>query len=188
LSVDEGVKKVIDALQAKAELSKTVVIFTSDNGYFHGEHRIPKDKQHIYEESIRVPLMMRGPGIPHGEDVNSLVINADLAPTLVDLSNANTGRAMDGRSLIPVANNPAIERGRKLLIEEPKFSAIRTERYMYAEFRSGEKELYDLREDPYELHSLHKSPAYASVRSRLASNLAQLKTCAGQSCHVNSAP
>jgi arylsulfatase A-like enzyme len=188
LSVDEGVKKVIDALRAKAELSKTVVIFTSDNGYFHGEHRIPKDKQHIYEESIRVPLMMRGPGIPQGRKVNSLVINADLAPTLVDLSNAKPGRAMDGRSLIPVAKNPALERGRKLLIEEPRFSAIRTERYMYAEHRSGEKELYDLREDPYELRSRHNSPAYASVRKQLASTLARLRTCAGQSCHVNSAP
>ena len=72
LSVDEGVKKVVDALRAKAELSNTVLIYTSDNGYFHGEHRIPKDKQHIYEESIRVPLLMRGPGIPQGVNVGDL--------------------------------------------------------------------------------------------------------------------
>jgi arylsulfatase A-like enzyme len=120
--------------------------------------------------------------------VNSLVINADLAPTLVDLSNAKPGRAMDGRSLIPVAKNPALERGRKLLIEEPRFKAIRTQRYLYSERASGEKELYDLREDPYELRSRHNSPAYASVRKQLASTLARLRTCAGQSCHVNSAP
>ena len=155
LSVDEGVKKVVDALRAKAELGNTVLIYTSDNGYFHGEHRIPKDKQHIYEESIRVPLQMRGPGIPRGVQVGSLAINADLAPTLVDLANANPGRAMDGRSLIPVANNPGIEQGRELLIEEPSFKAIRTERYMYAEHHTGEKELYDLMNDPFELVSRH---------------------------------
>ena len=66
LSVDEGVKRIVDALRAKGELDNTVMIYTSDNGYFHGEHRIPKYKQHIYEESIRVPLQIRGPGIPGG--------------------------------------------------------------------------------------------------------------------------
>jgi N-acetylglucosamine-6-sulfatase len=182
LSVDEGVKRVVDALTATAELSKTVLIFTSDNGYFHGEHRIPENKQRIYEESIRVPLLMRGPGLPRGVTIRDLVINADLAPTIVDLANTDPGRAMDGRSLIPVANNPGIEQGRQLLIEEPSFKAIRTERYMYAEHTSGERELYDLREDPYELTSRHNSPAYASVRAQLANRLQALRGCAGASC------
>ena len=66
LAVDDGVKKVIDALQAKGELDNTLIIYTSDNGYFHGEHRIPRARARIYEESIRVPLEMRGPGIPQG--------------------------------------------------------------------------------------------------------------------------
>ncbi len=137
LSVDEGVKAVVAALRAKSELGNTVLIYTSDNGYFHGEHRIPKYKQHLYEESIRVPLQMRGPGIPRGVRVGSLAINADLAPTIVDLANASPGLVMDGRSLIPVANRPGIERGRELLIEEPGFKAIRTRRYVYAEHRTG---------------------------------------------------
>ncbi len=188
LSVDEGVKKVVDALQAKGELGNTVLIYTSDNGYFHGEHRIPKDKQHIYEESIRVPLLMRGPGIPQGVNRGPLVINADLAPTLVDLANANPGQAMDGRSLIPVANNPSIEQGRELLIEEPTFAAIRTERYMYAEYRTGERELYDLANDPFELVSRHNGPTYASVRQRLATELQKLRTCGGSSCRLHSTP
>ena len=106
LSVDEGVKKVVDALQAKGELDNTLLIFTSDNGFFHGEHRIPEDKLRIYEESIRVPLQMRGPGIPRGVNVGDLAINADLAPTIVDAANASPGLAMDGRSLIPVAQQP----------------------------------------------------------------------------------
>ncbi|MEK6328219.1 MAG: sulfatase [Actinomycetota bacterium] len=183
LSVDEGVKKIVDALRAKGELWNTVLIYTSDNGYFHGEHRIPKDKQHIYEESIRVPLQMRGPGIPNGVNVSDLSINADLAPTIVDLANAHPGLVMDGRSLIPVANQPGIEQGRELLIEEPSFAAIRTERYMYAEHDTGEEELYDLNNDQFELRSRHNSPAYASVQAELATRLHRLQNCAGSSCH-----
>jgi N-acetylglucosamine-6-sulfatase len=182
LSVDEGVKKVVDALRAKGELGNTVLIYTSDNGYFHGEHRIPKYKRHIYEESIRVPLAMRGPGIPRGVQVGSLAINADLAPTIVDVANADPGLVMDGRSLIPVANRPGIARGRQLLIEEPGFKAIRTKRYMYAEHRTGERELYDLKKDPFELVSRHRALAYASVRARLAVQLQKLRRCAGSGC------
>ncbi len=186
LSVDEGVKKVVDALKAKGEFNNTVFVYTSDNGYFHGEHRIPTDKMHLYEESIRVPLEMRGPGIPQGVSVDPLVINADLAPTIVDVANANHGGVtMDGRSLIPVAKHPGIERDRELLIEEPSFKAIRTERYIYAEHNTGEKELYDLQIDPYELQSRHKAAAYASVKSVLTNRLHQLKQCAGATCRVH---
>ncbi len=111
-------------LAVKGELADTVLMFTSDNGYFHGEHRIPGEKALIYEESIRVPLLMRGPGIPRGVDVSDLVINADLAPTIVDVANASPGVVMDGRSLIPVAQQPGIEQGRELLIEQPPGSEL----------------------------------------------------------------
>ena len=187
LSVDDGVKKIVDALRAKRALRNTVLIYTSDNGYFHGEHRIPKDKQHIYEESVRVPLMMRGPGIPQGVRIGVLAINADLAPTIVDLANADAGLSMDGRSLIPVANRPPIGRGRQLLIEEPSFSAIRTGRYMYAQHRTGERELYDLKNDPFERISRHRAPAYASVKAGLARRLHELRSCAGSDCRRRSA-
>ncbi len=159
LSVDDGVEKLVGALRAQDELDNTLVVYTSDNGFFHGEHRIRTGKAHIYEESIRVPLEMRGPGIPRGIRVDPLVINADLAPTIVDAANANPGLVMDGRSLIPVAQNPGIERGRELLVEQPDFRAIRTERYMYAEYDTGKRELYDLQNDPYELQSLDRAPA-----------------------------
>ena len=188
LSVDEGVKRVIAALRANGELRKTLVVYTSDNGYFHGEHRIPDGKGHIYEESIRVPLEMRGPGIPPGVKIGQLVINADLAPTIVDVANASPGLVMDGRSLIPVAQRPRIERGRELLIEQPSFKAIRTWRYMYAAHRTGEKELYDLREDPFERHSVHDAPGYSSIRAQLARHLRKLKACAGRDCRLHSPP
>ncbi|TMK73523.1 MAG: sulfatase [Actinobacteria bacterium] len=196
LSVDEGVKKVVKALAATGELANTLIVYTSDNGYFHGAHRIPGNKGHIYEESIRVPLEMRGPGIPEGVSVSDLAINADLAPTIVDVANASPGLVMDGRSLIPVAQQPGIERGRELLIEEPSgsglpwpsFEAIRTERYMYAEYSTGEKELYDRKIDPYELQSRHNDPAYAAVKAELADRLHQLQTCAGPTCRVHPPP
>jgi arylsulfatase A-like enzyme len=182
LSVDEGVEKLVDALRANAELNNTLLIFTSDNGYFHGEHRIPKGKLHIYEESIRVPLQIRGPGIRRGVTIRGLSINADLAPTIVDAANATPGLVMDGRSLIRVAQRPGIVKGRQLLIEQPVdarwgFRGIRTGRYMYAEHGSGERERYDLQDDPFELRSRHSAP-------RLAARLHQLQNCAGASCRT----
>ena len=200
LSVDEGVKKVLNALQSKGALDDTLVIYTSDNGYFHGEHRIPPGKMRIYEESIRVPLQMRGPGIPPGVTVDPLAINADLAPTIVEVANAaRPGLTMDGRSLIPLTEQPEREQGRELLIEEPGtlsgaevwgpgFEAIRTERYVYAEFTTGETELYDLQSDPFELQSLHADPAFDTIKAELADHLHQLQVCAGPTCLLHSAP
>jgi arylsulfatase A-like enzyme len=185
LSVDEGVKKVVQALRATGELNNTLIAYTSDNGYFHGEHRLPQHKGHIYEESIRVPLQMRGPGIPRGVEIKRPSINADLAPTIVDAANADPGMVMDGRSLIPVASNPAIARGRELLIEQPSFTAIRTGRYMYAEHGTGEQELYALKMDPSERRSRHNDPAYATVKTQLAARLRQLQNCAGPSCRLH---
>jgi arylsulfatase A-like enzyme len=185
LSIDEGVERLVDALRATGELGNTLVVYTSDNGFFHGEHRLPGGKMRIYEESIRVPLEMRGPGIPQGVSVDPLVINADLAATIVDAANAAPGLTLDGRSLIPVARNPAIERRRQLLVEEPSFAAIRTERYIYAEHDTGEQELYDLKLDPYELQSSHDDPAYASVKARLANRLHRLQSCTGSGCRIH---
>jgi arylsulfatase A-like enzyme len=184
LSVDDGVRRVVAALRARGELDDTLVVYTSDNGFFHGEHRIPTGKAHIYEESIRVPLLMRGPGIPSGVSVDPLVTNADLAPTIVEAANADPGLVMDGRSLIPVAQDPGIALGRELLVEQRDFEAIRTERYMYAEYDSGEKELYDLQVDPYELRSRDDDPDYATVEAQLKLRLKRLAGCSGASCRV----
>ncbi len=184
LSVDDGVRKVIDALEATDELGNTLVIYTSDNGFFHGEHRIAQGKTRVYEESSRVPLLIRGPGIPQNVTINSLVSNADLAPTIVDAANVDPGLTMDGRSLLPVAAHPGVFKNRELLIEEPTVKAIRSQGYMYAEYRNRERELYDLQSDPFELQSLDQDPAYASVAAELASRLDQLRSCAGADCRL----
>ena len=188
LSVDEGVRKLVDELRVRGELSNTLIAYTADNGFFHGEHRVFQGKQRIYEESIRVPLQMRGPGIPQGVTVGALTINADLAPTIVEAAMATPGLVMDGRSLIPIAQNPSLAQGRRLLIEQPSFdeqpsfTAVRTARYKYAEHASGETELYDLQSDPFELRSRHDDPAYAEIKAQLAARLDQLEDCAGSSC------
>ena len=77
-----------------------------------------------------------------------------------------------------------MDRDREILVEEPTYKAIRTERYVYAEYNNGDRELYDLQNDPYELQSLHNSPAYASVRQVLANRLHKLRKCAGATCRV----
>jgi arylsulfatase A-like enzyme len=188
LSVDEGVKRVVDALQARGELDDTLLIFTSDNGFFYGEHRIPGGKQRAYEESIRVPLVMRGPGVPQGVTVSDTAINVDLAPTIVDAAGANPGLTMDGRSLITLAQRPGAGEGRDVLIENrafqdhPAFTAVRTERYLYAEHQSGDRELYDLLRDPFELENRHGDRAYDSIEARLADRLHELLTCSGADC------
>ena len=178
---------------ARHELANTLLIYTSDNGFFNGAHRIFRGKEHLYEESIRVPLQMRGPGIPRGVTIDDLSINADLAPTILDAANATAGVEMDGRSLLPVVRNPGIEEGRQLLIEQPLgmyrgFHAIRTERYMYAEHNNGERELYDLRKDPFELRNRHRAPAYSSVKAKLARRLHRLSDCAGPGCRLHPPP
>jgi arylsulfatase A-like enzyme len=138
----------------------------------------------VYEESIRVPLEMRGPGVPKGVTINPLVTNADLAPTIVDAANTNAGLTMDGTSLLPIVRHPLIDKNRELLVEEPTYKAIRTPRYVYVEYNDGEREMYDLQNDPYELQSLQNDPTYASVRQTLKARLHNLENCAGASCRV----
>jgi N-acetylglucosamine-6-sulfatase len=182
LSVDEGVAAVIDALGDAGELGRTYVIYTSDNGFFTGEHRVANGKTRVYEPSSTVPLMVRGPGIPAGASVRDLTINADLAATIVDVSGATPTLAIDGRSLLPAAQAPWVERGRELLIDTNQYEAVHTQRYVWVEHDTGEVELYDLREDPFQLQSVHDDPGYTGVRNRLAERLDDLRTCAGGSC------
>jgi N-acetylglucosamine-6-sulfatase len=117
LAVDEAVTAVMNQLSADGELDNTYVIFTSDNGYFHGEHRTPVEKILGYEPSARVPLMIRGPGIAPGTVVPELVGNMDLAPTIVALTGAKPGLAMDGRSFLPYVHDPALRTRRPVLLE-----------------------------------------------------------------------
>ena len=116
-AVDEGVAKIVSRLGALGELDETYIFFTSDNGFFNGEHRISKGKFRPYENSSHMPFMMRGPGLPRGRVSRELVMNVDLAPTIVDIADATPNRVMDGRSLLPFANNPKKKSRRPILLE-----------------------------------------------------------------------
>ncbi len=191
LAADDLVERLVKALDDTGQLGRTVIVFTSDNGFFFGEHRIAGGKYLPYEESIRVPLILFDGGrrFPAGSTVTQLVSNVDLAPTIVALAGARARRVMDGRSLLPLVRDPHQGKDRTLLIEgfgeghdKPPFAALRDPRWFYAEYRNGDRELYDLRNDPHELRSLHADPAHAAVLQDLADRLARLRACAGSAC------
>jgi N-acetylglucosamine-6-sulfatase len=196
-AVDDMIGELIGALQETGELKNTVFIFTADNGFFNGEHRIRNGKVQLYEPSIRVPLIIRGPDVPKGKRRSQPVVNADLAPTIVAFARAKAGRLMDGRSLRPLIKDKRGERGRGLLLEtydntpdpaeDPEapsvnYRAVRTDRYLFARYGTGEEELYDLFSDPFELQSRHSDPSYAAAKGALARLLGQLQNCRGKGC------
>jgi len=198
LAVDESVEKIINTLNDTGKLNNTVLIFTSDNGFFHGEHRKPSEKELLYEEAIRVPLIIYIPGLSHGQTINKLVANIDLAPTIVELAGASTERVMDGLSLLPLFTGHVNWRtsilieGKETIVKwedgkwQERYAAVRTDRYIYGEHFYGlVKEFYDLYRDPYQLRSLHNSPspAHQQIIRELKQRLAILGTCSGTNCN-----
>ena len=118
MSVDDAVREIVSELEDEDQLENTYVIFTSDNGHFSGEHRIRQGKYLPHEESSRVPLMIRGPGIPSGATSQALVSNADIAPTIAQIAGATPELLQDGVSLLPLAASPASNgNGRGILLE-----------------------------------------------------------------------
>ena len=206
LAVDDGIRRIVSALRRSGELDHTYIVFTADNGYMQGEHRVRSGKMLPYDPSTQVPLLIRGPGIPGGRVSDELVANVDLAPTLLELAGARAGKTVDGRSLMPFARNPGLRTKRAILhetggrryagpgeqdertnIRRPlrrvmSYRAIRTRRWLYIRWRGGSRELYDLRRDPDQLESRHAGRAHRRVRRVLALRLRALASCTGQSC------
>ncbi len=200
LAVDDHVKKLVGILRKTHQLKNTLIVFLSDNGWLQGQHRIPGDKYLPYEESLRVPLILRGPGIPAGRTVHGQVSNIDFAPTLLAAARARPGRTMDGVSLLPTIRNPKLRPKRTLEIEalaplfrrvlpanqwDRPYKGVRTDRYTYVVYReTGEQELYDRKTDPYQLRNIAAVPSYAAIKAKLAAKLVKLDTCKGRSCNV----
>jgi N-acetylglucosamine-6-sulfatase len=190
MAVDEGVAQIVEALRRNGELENTLIVFMSDNGFMHGEHRALAEKVLPYEESIRVPMVMRGPGVPRTRVDRRLVGNMDVTSTILDATDVLPGRVQDGRSLLELLADPGAEWGRDILIENgngangvPSYRGIRTYRFLYVEHRTtGEYELYDLEEDPYQLQSVDGHERYRKVQRDLASRLRELTSCAGADC------
>jgi N-acetylglucosamine-6-sulfatase len=187
--LDDLVEKMVTTLEQTGQLENTVIIYWSDNGYEFGEHRIPDNKNEIFEESLRVPLIIRGGAFPAGGAAEQLVANIDLAPTIVALAGATSGRVMDGRDLLPLVGNPDLGVDRSLLINayhgKNYANGIRTDTgLLWVEHSRGKPELYDLNNDPYELQSQHGNRAYDGVKSQLQDQLEVLKTCSGATCSM----
>ncbi len=190
LSVDDAMGTMLSALRDSGELENTLVIYTADNGFFHGEHRVRSEKVLPYEPGIRVPLLMRGPGVPRGLRMRQLVGNVDLAPTILEAAGGRPGRILDGRSMFPLLRDPGSELGREIVLENghganqiPPYTGIRNDRFLFVRHKAtGEQELYDLRKDPFELQNLDENERYDPARKLLLRRLRTLEKCAGEVC------
>lgn len=189
-AVDETVLSFITTLDATGQLTNTYIIFMSDNGFQLGEHRLKGGKDRPYEESIRIPLLMRGPGITASTVISDLVLNIDLAPTIAEWAGVTPTHTVDGRSLVPLLNGTATAWRNGFLIEsdppsdpDPQdFHAIRTACGKYVEY-VVKRERYNLLTDPFELASL-------TGDGGLSGYLHDLQVCEGDECRTveNSIP
>jgi arylsulfatase A-like enzyme len=208
-AVDEAIAALVQALEKTGELDNTFIVFTSDNGFHLGQHRLGSSKYTPYEEDIRIPLIVRGPGVKAGVKVDAFVENLDLAPTLAQLAGATLPVPPDGRSFVPLLKQPQKPPAnwRRLVfleqftfiepqedaesVREPADEAagqehvthfgLRTSTYKFVEYGNGELEYYDLVEDPFELDNLAGTLDADRVR-QLSERLQALSICSGRGC------
>ena len=164
-AIDEGVGRLLQAIDETGQTENTVVVFTSDNGYFWGEHGYG-DKRWAYEESIRIPLLVRYPKlVKPARDAGQMALNIDIAPTILDLAGVKPPPGTHGESLVPILNGKARKWRRSILTEyfkeerfpaTPTWQSVRTERWKLVNYpdQSARDELFDLRADRFETRNL----------------------------------
>jgi arylsulfatase A-like enzyme len=181
-SVEDGVAEIFKTLEDQKQLDNTLIIFTSDEGYFYGEHGLSVERRLAYEESIRIPLFMRWPKlIKAGSPIYQFALNIDIAPTLLEVGGAPVPKEIHGRSLVPLLRAENVPWRDSFLIEYfsdkvfPRISrmgyqAVRNERWKYIHYvdLDGTDELYDLKADPYEMNNL-------AARSQAAETMVQMR-------------
>lgn len=172
LGVDDSLGRILVALERKGILNDTMVVFTSDHGYFYGEHGLNAERRLAYEETIRIPLVVRYPPLAvAGSTPPEMALSLDVAPTLLEAAGLRPGAEIQGRSLLPVLKKEAREWRESFLIEYftdtvyPRirnmgYVAARTARHKYIRYRElqGMDELYDLEKDPYEETNIIDDP------------------------------
>lgn len=182
VSIDEGVGRMYAALEKSGQLDNTIFVFTSDNGYFWGEHGFG-DKRWAYDESLRIPLIVRYPAlVPRGSRSSALALNVDIAPTALHLAGVEVPKGMHGRSLKePLRGN--LRTWRTSFLAEyfkeerfpntPTWQAVRSARHKYVRYPNGERpdELFDLVKDPYERTNLATSGAAKPFLDRMKLDL-----------------
>jgi N-acetylglucosamine-6-sulfatase len=184
-SIDEGVGRILQTLEETKQLDNTLVIYTSDNGYFWGEHGLG-DKRAAYEESIRVPLLMRYPRlIKAGSTPDGMALSIDIAPTILDLAGVPIPKTIHGQSLVPLLRGDPAGRRKSFLAEYfaeqmypriPTWQGVRTERWKYIHYTEleGMDELYDLKADPYEMKNVIKEASVQGALKEMKAELARL--------------
>jgi N-acetylglucosamine-6-sulfatase len=184
-ALDDLVAGIVGTLNDRGVLSNTYIFFTSDNGWHAGEHRIPKEKWRPYEEDVRMPLLVRGPGVAARHQAHKLALDTDYLPTFTDLAGVHTPNYVDGRSLQPVLEGNSTAWRSAILLEavasySPAYRGIRTsDGRKYVEYASGKRELYHLDRDPYELRDSYDP---SDPPATLATRLKKLRSCAAASC------
>jgi N-acetylglucosamine-6-sulfatase len=190
MSVEDGVGDILAALESTGQLDNTIVVFTSDHGYFYGEHGLSVERRLAYEEAIRIPLLIRYPPlIPAGSVRKQTVLSIDLAPTMLELGGAPLPARLHGRSLVGLLRDNPPQFRNAVLIEYfsdrvfPRilnmgYQAVRTDRWKYIHYTDlkGMDELYDLAADPYELQNVIATPRAASSLAEMQTTLQRLLT------------
>lgn len=186
VSIDEGVGEILKALEESKQLDNTVFVFTSDNGYFWGDHGGLGDKRWAYEPSIRVPFIVRYPKFAKaGLKVPQMVLNIDIAPTFLQLAGVNAPDDMQGRSFAKLLNGAPFGGWRTSMLTEyfregmqavPTWHAVRSEEWKYIQYDGHPEwdELYDLKNDPNERKNLVKDEAVAEPLKTMKSELSRL--------------
>jgi N-acetylglucosamine-6-sulfatase len=184
-SVDEQVGRLLESLERMGELDNTVIVYAGDNGHLFGEHGL-YDKRNAYEESMRIPFFIRYPKLVRQTGRrDQLVLNIDLAPTLLEIIGAEIPASMQGRSMAPFLKNPSLE-GRDAFLYEhfpvfpipiPGITAVRTKDFKYIHYQKGtwRDQLFDLRKDPRELHNIIDTKAGKEALPDLQKRLERLK-------------
>jgi N-acetylglucosamine-6-sulfatase len=184
-SMDRQIGRILDSLEKLGLEENTLVIYASDNGFLWGEHQLI-DKRWAYEESIRIPFLVRYPAAQSRDPGESerMILNIDLAPTLLDLAGVEIPEYMQGRSILPLLGDPDspwrdafyYSYYREAPYPAPTARAIRTDRYKYIEYPAREAELFDLERDPREQIDLHATAASDELETQLRRRLRDLRT------------
>jgi arylsulfatase A-like enzyme len=205
--VDRQIRRTVHAIKTSGEADRTVLLFTSDNGYYLGEQRMRQGKTYPHDPALRVPLLISGPGIPHGGIRTDPVTSIDIAPTLADYAGVKPATRVDGVSVLDVvargdqgwrrailtetgrsfgelrSTTEAGRRARPGQRRDLRYAiGVRTARYLYADIATGEMELYDLQRDPEQTRNVIRSPGYRHDLRLLRAELRRLRTCDGAEC------
>lgn len=188
MAADEGLGQMLQALEERGMLDDTVVVLTSDHGYFYGEHGLSEERRLAYEETLRIPLIVRYPALAAaGSTIEPMVLTIDVAPTLLELGRAEPDAPLDGSSLVPLMSGTADGWRTSFFAEyysdtvferivNMGYRAIRTERYKYIRYLEleGMAELYDLQTDPYEMENLVDSAEHQDLLAEMRAELERL--------------